>query len=315
MIMKKYKKVALGGTFDHFHKGHQHFLLAAMELAESLIVGVTTPELHQSKAYSSTIESYEKREKSVKDFLKNLFIEHSVIPLNDIYGPTLAGSTVEALVATTDTEKGTQAINRKRKDLDLNALPIHLVELAKDESGGIISSECIRAGKINRSGKVYRNVFEKNLVISDDQKAIFSQPQGDVVEHPSTAAEIYVVGDYCLKTFREYNWSYDLAVFDHKMQRKSYAPVVLSNDEADLEVKNTAGEISLELVAALEKAQKQQLKHILVEGEEDLAAVALVLLAPLGSNIYYGQPNKGMVEINVDEAFKEKIHQILSNNH
>jgi uncharacterized protein (UPF0218 family) len=39
----------------------------------------------------------------------------------------------------------------------------------------------------------------------------------------------------------------------------------------------------------------------LVEGEEDLAALACVAMAPLGSCLVYGVPGKGMAVIRVDE--------------
>jgi pantetheine-phosphate adenylyltransferase len=39
---KKYQKVAVGGTFDHFHDGHRLLLKKAVELCQKeLIVGLT----------------------------------------------------------------------------------------------------------------------------------------------------------------------------------------------------------------------------------------------------------------------------------
>jgi uncharacterized protein (UPF0218 family) len=46
---------------------------------------------------------------------------------------------------------------------------------------------------------------------------------------------------------------------------------------------------------------------VLIRGEEDLVTAVLLLLLPLQSLIYYGQPGEGMVEVVVSEELKEKI--------
>jgi hypothetical protein len=61
-------------------------------------------------------------------------------------------------------------------------------------------------------------------------------------------------------------------------------------------------------------ALRQNLIHLFVDGEEDLAAVVLQLLLPLGATIYYGQPNEGLVRWQVTEESKEKT-AILLNPH
>ncbi|MDQ5951488.1 MAG: pantetheine-phosphate adenylyltransferase, partial [Patescibacteria group bacterium] len=115
--MYKYKKIGLGGTFDHFHKGHQAFLLFASQLAQHLVIGITTPEMITHKKFSSQIQEYEMRADAVKSFTKNFFNTVDVIPLTDPYGPTLLGSNVEALAATTATQSGAEAVNKKRESL------------------------------------------------------------------------------------------------------------------------------------------------------------------------------------------------------
>ncbi|HZJ18601.1 MAG TPA: DUF359 domain-containing protein, partial [Patescibacteria group bacterium] len=51
---------------------------------------------------------------------------------------------------------------------------------------------------------------------------------------------------------------------------------------------------------------------ILIKGEDDLAVLPLILCAPLNFYIYYGQPDKGVVEILVTEDVKEKAYKLAS---
>jgi uncharacterized protein (UPF0218 family) len=62
---------------------------------------------------------------------------------------------------------------------------------------------------------------------------------------------------------------------------------------------------------AIVKIDLQTKKHLFIQGEEDLAAVALSLVLPLGSCIYYGQPQKGMVELVVTEKIKQSFFDLL----
>jgi cytidyltransferase-like protein len=310
--MPIYKKAGLGGTFDHFHRGHQAFLLFASEQAEHLVVGITTPEMITHKKYHSQIESFETRFAAVKNFTKNFFNKVDVIPLTDPYGPTLTGSNVEVLIATTATKIGAEAVNSKRQELGLTTLPIQVCELEKDSNGQPLASEKIRAGKINRQGKVYKNIFSQNITLTDTQKRYFSHEHGSIVRTPSPSENIFVVGDSSVESFINHHWPYKLGVIDYLKNRKSYSPQLVLDTKTILTIKNAPGEISTEMAEVLEKAINTGTQHIVVDGEEDLAAVALVLLSPLGTHIYYGQPHVGMIEMIVTEQIKEECFKVLS---
>lgn len=51
---------------------------------------------------------------------------------------------------------------------------------------------------------------------------------------------------------------------------------------------------------------------LVVEGEEDLATVPAVLAAPPGATVVYGQPDEGMVAIDVTEDHRERFRELLS---
>lgn len=311
MSQKKYQVIGLGGTFDHFHVGHQHFLQFASELAEEIRVGITIPELTKNKILSEQIQSFEVRRKEIEDFLKSAGINGVAFSLIDQYGPTLTTSEIQAIAVTEFTKSGGEVINQKRQEIGLATLPIYVCDLVKDEDGEYISSTRIRQGVINREGKVYQNLFANDLFLDEMQRQFFSQKQGEIVVKPTQSlSPKFVVGDVVLETFLEKNWTYDFGVYDLKNLRTEYNSEVIKKIQPIEVVTNEAGMITVSLIQALQTYLDAR-QNILVNGEEDLAAVALTLLAPLGSGIYYGQPNEGIIEMIATEELKGKFYDIL----
>jgi uncharacterized protein (UPF0218 family) len=71
-----------------------------------------------------------------------------------------------------------------------------------------------------------------------------------------------------------------------------------------IEARNPAGTISDDLVRAIRDAVSHTPALIFVEGEEDLAVLPLVLAAPVGVVVLYGQPGEGVVLREVDREAK-----------
>jgi uncharacterized protein (UPF0218 family) len=79
-------------------------------------------------------------------------------------------------------------------------------------------------------------------------------------------------------------------------------------------VRNPAGVITDELWDAIETVLKHLEKGpfcIEVEGEEDLASLAAIYLAPGGVTVIYGLPNKGVVVVKATAAHKQKVKEVL----
>ena len=51
---------------------------------------------------------------------------------------------------------------------------------------------------------------------------------------------------------------------------------------------------------------------VLVDGEEDLAVIPLVMAAPIGALVLYGQPHQGVVLRTVNLEAKETARNLLS---
>ena len=147
---KKYAVVGMGGSFDHFHAGHEHFLRFAANQADHLFIGVSTEELIAHKVFPSSIESFETRANAVKKWCAKHKVSADVMPLSDTFGPTLTDQSIEAVAVTTETLIGGELINAERTKLNLPTLPLLTCDLVQDENGDDIHASRIRAGEISR---------------------------------------------------------------------------------------------------------------------------------------------------------------------
>ncbi len=102
-----YTLVATGGTFDRFHKGHEALLTKAFEVSNRVIIGITGDEMvkREKRILKDHVLPYQKRVKDVKFFLKGKgFLGREIIAgLNNVYGPTVIKTAVEAIVCTRET--------------------------------------------------------------------------------------------------------------------------------------------------------------------------------------------------------------------
>ena len=155
---KKFKTVAVGGTFDEFHKGHRVLLTKAFEVGEQVLIGLCSDELVKKLSKPHLTVPYEQRLKELKNFLgKHDFLKRAkIIPLNDIYGVTLSKGCVEALVVSKETEPTALKINEKRKELGLPLLHVEIIEMVPSENHAPISTTRIYRGEIDREGHLLK---------------------------------------------------------------------------------------------------------------------------------------------------------------
>lgn len=156
MSAKKFKVVAVGGTFDELHKGHKALLLKAFEVGEQVLIGLCTDEFAAKMNKPHPVASYEERLAELKDFLKahGLADRAKIMPLNDVYGVTLQRGCLEALVVSRETEPTARMINEKRAKLGLKPLNIVVIDMVPAENHKPISTTRIRKGEIDREGRL-----------------------------------------------------------------------------------------------------------------------------------------------------------------
>ena len=107
MTSKKYKKVAVGGTFDNFHNGHKKLLNTAFELGDQIEIGVTSDEFGGLKG---DIDSCEERISYIKSFFSDKS-NFTILSLEDPYGTTIYDAEFDAIVVSEETEPTAVKIN------------------------------------------------------------------------------------------------------------------------------------------------------------------------------------------------------------
>lgn len=320
-LMKKYRHSILGGTFDHFHSGHEHFLHEACVATEHLTIGLTTPELHRNKEFKDTIEDFEVRKSTVEAFISTFHpdVSFEIIPLEDIYGTTLHDLEIDAIFVTEHGIHNATTINKKRLKKGWGELAVELVGLVKGNDGVVISSTRIRKGEIDRLGYSYKKLFSKTLSLQDNLKPEFQKAWGQVLIDDDQIADslgdskIITIGDVVSKKVRELEIYSMLSVVDGKSERNFISEIKSDN----IIQNNNAGEINASAAAFLFDRLDVSLKNstheiVVINGEEDLLALPLMLYAPLLSIVCYGMRNEGMVVVRITEEVKDKLKNLVA---
>jgi len=158
--MKKFRKVAVGGTFDELHKGHRRLLIKAFEVGEKVLIGLCTDEFVGKMDKPHMTAPYEVRLKELQAFLEKTRVSDKaeIIPLSDPYGNTLTDKCIEALVVSEETERIAMRINLRRREVQLPPLEIITISMVPAENYKPISTTRIRKGEIDREGHLLNNL-------------------------------------------------------------------------------------------------------------------------------------------------------------
>jgi cytidyltransferase-like protein len=327
----QFSSSVVGGTFDHFHKGHAQLLNTVFSQSKHVTIGISTEKLYKNKFFVHTIESFETREHYVKSYLKENDFENraEIIAIDSIYGTTLEDRNLDAIFVTDDNKNAASIINEKRKEIDFPPLQVLLVPFLKANDGQTISSERIRRGIMDRNGFVYSEVFKKkSLHLPEKLRSKLRKPIGPVTKNiheqktkMQNAPMIISVGDIVTFSLVESGMYPDLSIVDFQTRRHD----LKINEQALLEkitksgfvCTNAAGKIEIKAAEAIfetienffESGEKQA---ITIKGEEDLLTLPTILFAPLGSIVIYGQYNEGAVFVDVTEQKKEEILHLIN---
>lgn len=165
---------------------------------------------------------------------------------------------------------------------------------------------------------------EPVLELPDELRAELKDPLGriytDADELGREAGEpILSVGDVVTGHLIESGQTPAVALVDGKTEREAVTDEVAARIETQefdrvVGANNPPATLSAELLAAMTTAVSvapEQTTLVEVDGEEDLATLPAVLLAPDGASVVYGQPGEGMVLCAVDEELRAGVAETV----
>jgi len=327
-MQKKFTHAILGGTFDHFHAGHKHFLTAAISQTEYLEIGLTTEKLYGHKLFPYIIEHYPTREENIKNFIhsQNSSEKTNIIPLYNIYGNSLEKEDIDVIFVTPDTEKTAEKINQERQQKGWKPMQIIVVPLKKGTDGNVIASARIRKGEIDREGNTYLSLFLYKNVYSLPEllRNTLRIPLGEVIEIKSeiiTLLEnktIISIGDIMTVSLQKIGIQPAISIFDFRSEREEIIDknIIDKLPTPQHTGENKPGTIQKDVVVTLQKAldvylQTNEKQSISIQGEEDLLTLPSVLLSPLQAIVLYGQKDIGAIAITVTEEKKQHIKKLI----
>jgi uncharacterized protein (UPF0218 family) len=158
------------------------------------------------------------------------------------------------------------------------------------------------------------------LVLKKELRSEFKKPIGELYKSLDDAEDLLLstiskkfiisVGDVTTRNMQEMNLIPHMGIIDNQIERKP-AQNDIVYDNVTLKTENPSGYITDDLWNTVLKGYKLVKSGfrvlILVDGEEDLAVIPSVILAPPGSLVLYGQPGEGVVICEVDRIKKKVI--------
>ena len=158
-MAEKFLIVATGGTFDEIHVGHIALLTKAFQVGKKVIIGVSSDKF-AAKRGKKLNHNFEARIANLKKTIKEEFgnVNYEIAKLDGDFGPAVTTSDVEALVASAETQRKGKLLNEMRAKRGLRPVKIITVELVKAEDDSTISSTRIRAGEIDRQGRLLNGI-------------------------------------------------------------------------------------------------------------------------------------------------------------
>ncbi|UCE38135.1 MAG: DUF359 domain-containing protein [Thermoplasmata archaeon] len=156
----------------------------------------------------------------------------------------------------------------------------------------------------------------------DDLRDELKNPLGEVVLERELSGilrhfkKVVSVGDQCSFTLFKMGFTPDIAVVDYMVQRNDVGTMreqIEKIGQIVINVKNPPGVLTKDLWNAVKSAyQREEKVRIEVDGEEDLATLPGVWLAPEKTAVVYGLPNIGLVLVKDEDDAKMKVKNVLT---
>jgi pantetheine-phosphate adenylyltransferase len=152
----RFRAVAVGGTFDILHIGHEKLLAKAFELGELVFVGVTGDRLVSKLNKDHAVRKFALRRRDLRRLLKarGWLRRARIIELKDPFGPATRRKRLDALVVSEETRSNGLRVNALRRNQGLDPLKLYVVRMVMTKDGLLLSDTRIRRGEVNPQGKL-----------------------------------------------------------------------------------------------------------------------------------------------------------------
>jgi GTP-dependent dephospho-CoA kinase len=155
------------------------------------------------------------------------------------------------------------------------------------------------------------------VTLPEEHRRLFKEPFGTLYRNIGEILPllpeggVYAVGDVVTHNLQKNGITPAVAIVDGYTMRSpcKRMPDLTGNC---IQVKNPAGTITDDLIRALDQAMAHTPVTIVVDGEEDLAVIPMVIAAPIGSVVLYGQPHKGVVLRKVTRESQDTAREYLN---
>jgi hypothetical protein len=175
--------------------------------------------------------------------------------------------------------------------------------------------------------------LKKTWFLPADQRTHFTRPLGSLLASSTSCAwpiwqakkyiaevrpsRVVVVGDVAVQSFCQYGLDFHLGIVDQRTQRQPFSRSLhhrlLQTVTRVAKITNQPGTISNQSLETVNQSIGLPGSTLIqVTGEEDLTVLPAILLSPLNSLVFYGQPHQGLVAVRVTPAKKQHVLKLLS---
>jgi len=161
------------------------------------------------------------------------------------------------------------------------------------------------------------------LQLTDDLRDLLKKPLGDlirdndpnkenIIKKISAESVIITVGDRTTENMLQLGLKPQIQIIDGLEKRNQCILPIDDTINTKLSCRNPPGEITEESIQIIKKAfSSEPPVRIVVDGEEDLLVIPVCISAPENSVVMYGQPNEGLVIVQITPKIRAKVQKIL----
>jgi GTP-dependent dephospho-CoA kinase len=139
----------------------------------------------------------------------------------------------------------------------------------------------------------------------------------EIIKNLNEYVKLISVGDIVTFNLLSAGLVPDISFVDDRTKRSPASDKVVKGTQhahfRKITVENPPGIITEELLDETQKAMESNTPvQIFIKGEEDLAALPAIAMAPISSVIIYGLPDKGAILVRVTQDKKNEIQSFLN---